>query len=112
MSTPTPVLAAHLGDQIVPEKYGFMLDTGTGNAIFVLRMLVERSIEKRKYVYVFIHYSKAFDTVKHKVLVDLLQSLDIDQAELRLLTSHYWNKRAAVRCDDDISAWMSIKQGL
>ena len=33
-------------------------------------------------------YSKAFDTVKRKLLVDILQSLDVDQAELQLLTSH------------------------
>ena len=66
---------------------------------------MERSIEKHKYVYVsFFDYSKAFDTVKHKLLVNLLQSLDVDQAELRLLTSLYWNQTAAVRCDDDISA--------
>ena len=76
--------------EIAPEQYGFMPDKGIGNAIFVLRMLVERSIEKQKDVYVcFIDYSKASDAVKHKLLVDLLQSLDVDQAELRLLISHY-----------------------
>ena len=90
-----------------------MPDKGTGNAIFVLEMIVERSIEKQKYVYVcFIDYSKAFDTVKHKLLVDLLQSLDVDQAELRLLISLYWSQTSVVRCDDDISAWTSIKQGV
>ena len=99
--------------EIVLEQYGFIPDKGTGNAIFVLRMHVERSIEKQKYVYVcFIDYSKAFDTVKNKLLVDLLQSLDVDQAELRLLISLYWNQTAVVRCDDDINAWTSIKQGV
>ena len=74
--------------EIAQEQYGFMPDKGTGNAIFLIRMIVERSIEKQKYVYVcFIDYSNAFDTVKHKLLMDLLQSLDVDQAELRLLTS-------------------------
>ena len=33
--------------------------------------------------------------MKHKLLVDLLQSLDIDQAELRLLTRLYWNQTAS-----------------
>ena len=98
---------------IAPEQYGFMPDKGTVNTIFVLRMLVERSIEQHKYVYVcFIDYIKAFDTVKHKLLVELLQSLDVDQTELRLLISLYWNQTAAVKCDDDISAWTSIKQGV
>ena len=44
--------------------------------------------------------------------IKILQLLDVHQAELRLLTSPYWNNTAAVRCDDDISEWMSIKQGV
>ena len=74
---------------------------------------MERYIEKQKYVYVcFIDYSKACDTVKHKLLLDLLQSLDVDQAELRLLISFYWDQTAAVKCDNNMSAQMSIKQGV
>ena len=97
--------------EIAPEQYGFMPDKGTANAKCVLRMLVDRSIEKQKYVYVcFIDYS--IDTEKHKLLVDVLQSLDIDQTELRLLISLYWNQPAAVKCDYNISAWTSIKQGV
>ena len=56
-----------------------MPDKGTRNAIFVLKRLVERSVEKQKDVYTcFIDYSKDFDTVKHDSLVELLQSLDVD----------------------------------
>ena len=55
---------------------------------------------------------KEFDTVKHKLLMDLLQALDVDQAQIWLLISLYWNQIAAVRCDDDISACMSIKRGV
>ena len=67
-----------------------MPDNGTRNAIFVLKRLVERSVEKQKYVYTcFIDYSKAFDTVKHDLLVELLQSLDVDDADTRLLTNQY-----------------------
>ena len=82
-----------------------MPDKGTGNAIVVLRRLVEISVEKQRYVYTscFIDYSKAFDTVKHESLVELLQSLDVDKSETRLLTNLYWKQTAAVRCGDDIS---------
>ena len=90
-----------------------MPDKGTRNAIFVLKRLVERSVEKQKDVYTcFIDYSKAFDTVKHDSLVELLQSLDVDDADTRLLTNLYWTQTAAVRCDKDLSEWMSIKQGV
>ena len=54
----------------------------------------------------FIDYSKAFDTVKYESLVELLQSLDIDKSETRLLNNLYWKQTAAVRCGDDISEEM------
>ena len=91
------------------EQYGFMPDKGTRNAIFVLKRLVE----KQKDVYTcFIDYSKAFDTVKHDSLVELLQSFDVDDTDTRLLTNLYWTQTAAVRCDKDLSEWMSIKHGV
>ena len=72
-------------DEIAPVQYGFMPDKGTGNVIFVLRRLVERSVEKQKDVCTcFIDYSKAFDTVKYESLVELLQPLDVDKSETRL----------------------------
>ena len=90
-----------------------MPDEGTGNVIFVLRRLVERSVEKQRDVYTcVIDYSKAFDTVKHESLVELLQSLDVDKSETRLITNLYWKQTAAVRCGDDISEWLDIKQGV
>ena len=73
---------------------------------------MERSVEKQRDVYTcFIYYSKAFDTVKHVSLLELLQSLDVDKLETRLLTNLYWKQTAAVRCGDDISEWLDIKTG-
>ena len=34
--------------EVSQEQYGFMPDRGTKNAIFVLRRMIERSIEKQK----------------------------------------------------------------
>ena len=63
-------------DEIAPVQYGFMPDKGTGNAIFALRRLVERLVEKQRDVYTcFIDFSKAFDTVKHESLVENIFSL-------------------------------------
>ncbi len=99
--------------EVATEQYGFMPDKGTRNAIFVLRRLVERSIEKQKDVYAcFIDYSKAFDTVKHEPLVELLHNLDIDDKDTRLLTNLYWKQQAAVRHNGEISDWMQIEQGV
>ena len=65
-----------------------MEDTGTRNAIFMLRMLSERAIEMQREVYVcFIDYTKAFDRVRHEELMDFLQDLDIDGKSIRLITN-------------------------
>ena len=91
-------------DEIAPVQYGFMPDKGTGNAIFVLRRLVERSDEKQRYVYTcFIDYSKACDTVKHELLVELR-----DKAANQSLLE----QTADVRCGDYISEWLDITQGV
>ena len=98
----------YLLHEIAPLQYGFMPDKGTGNAIFVLRRFVERSVEKQRDVYTcFIDYSKAFDT---ESLVELLQSLDVDKSET--ITNLYRKQTAAFRCGDDISEWLDIKQGV
>ena len=99
--------------EISEVLYGCMPDKGTRTAIFVLRRLVERMIEKQKDVYVcFIDYSKAFDTVTHEPLIGLLQSLDIDPQDVMLLANLYWNKQASVRHNGEISESNSIKQGV
>ena len=90
--------------EISEVQYGFMPDRGTRNAIFVLRRLVERMIERQTDVYVcFIDYSKAFDTVKPESLIELVQSLDIDPQDVKLLANLYWNQQAAVRHNGEFS---------
>ena len=87
-----------------------MSDRGTRNAIFVSRRLVERQIQKQKDVFTcFIDYSKAFDTVKHASLFDLLSSLDIESYDIKLLVNLYWNQQAVVKHNGEVSESMNIK---
>ena len=68
-----------LKPEIGKEQCGCMEDTGTRNAIFMLRMLSERAIEMQREVYVcFIDYTKAYDKVRHEDLMDILQDIDND----------------------------------
>jgi hypothetical protein len=71
---------------------GFVEDCGIRNAIFMLRNISERAIQMKKDLYVcFIDYAKAFDSVKHKELMNMMERLDIDAKDLRILQSLYWN---------------------
>ena len=58
----------------------------------------ERAIEKQKEIYAyFIDNSKAFDTVRHEPLIDLLKAIDVDSHDVQLLANLYWKQKAAVR---------------
>ena len=100
--------------EISQGQYGFMPDRGTRNAIFELRILVERSIQKQKdgFTLCFIDYSNAFDTVKHASLFDLLSSLDHEYHDIKLLANLYWNQQAAARHNEEVSELINIKQGI
>lgn len=58
-------------------QYEYVEDKGTRSAIYLLRMMMERSIQVQKDLYVcFIGYVKAFD--RHEKLMEVLEELDID----------------------------------
>ena len=79
--------------EIGEEQCGFIENTGTRNAIFMVHMLSERAIEMQKDVYMcFIDYTKAFDKVKHEELLQILQCLDLDGKDLRLIRNLYWEQ--------------------
>ena len=80
---------------------------------YTLRRLVECSIGKKIDVHVcFIDYSKSFNTVKHKHLIQLLQSLDVDVQDNKRLAIPYCNQQAATRHNGEISKTIDIKQGV
>ena len=60
----------------------------------------------------FIDYSKAFDRVKHKDLMQIMIELDIDGKDLRLIRNLYWDQKAAIRIGDEISNYVNIKIGV
>lgn len=99
--------------EIAKEQYGFMPDKGTRNAIFVLRMIIERSIEVQHDLYIcFLDYMKAFDKVKHDSLFQILENLDIDGKDLRIIRNLYWDQKAAIRINNDNSNYTGIKRGV
>ena len=111
------VLLQRIRRSVTPEisdvQCGFVKDKGTRNATFILRQLAERSIEHQQDMYLcFLDYSKAFDRVRHEPLLEILQSLDIDGKDLRILRNLYWDQTAAVRIDDELSGWAKIQRGV
>ena len=86
--------------QIPTYQNGFMPDRGTRNAIFVLRMLCERSIEHQQDVFLcFIDYQKAFDKVRHSQLLTILKRIGIDEKDFRIVRNLYYEQKAAIKLD-------------
>ena len=95
------------------KQYGFRKGKGTRNAIFVLRTVIERAIEKQKDLFMcFIDFEKAFDTVKHDCLMETLERYGVDKADIRIMARLYWEQKAVVRVGDEVSEWINIERGV
>ena len=106
-------LKGKVEEYVDEEQYGFRKGRGTRNAILVLRSIMERAIEKQKDIYMcFVDFEKAFDTVKHGLLVETLRRFGVDGADIRIITKLYWEQRAVVKVDDDRSGWVNIERGV
>ena len=76
-------------------------------------MLAERCIEMQKDLYLcFIDYSKVFYKVRHEKLFNILEHLDIDGKDLRVIRNLYWDQSAAVRMGGELSEYKLIKRGV
>ena len=99
--------------EIAEEQFGFMEGKGTINAIFALRMIIERALEVNKDIYLcFIDYTKAFDRVKHAEIIEILQNLNIDSKDLRIIENIYWEQTAALRLNNNLTKFQKIKRGV
>ena len=99
--------------EIADNQCGFMEGKGTANAIYILRQIIERTLEVNKDLYVcFIDYTKAFDRVRHEAIITILQQLNIDGKDRRIIKNIYWEQKAAVRVEEETSNFQNIKRGV
>ena len=99
--------------EIGAEQCGFVEGKGTTNAIYILRAIIERSLEVGQDLYFcFIDYTKAFDTVKHEEIMNMLQDINVDGKDLRIIRNLYWQQTAAIRIESEISEYQKIKRGV
>ena len=59
----------------------------------------------------FIDYTKAFDKLRHEEIMSILDSLNIDGKDLRIVRNIYWEQTAAMRIGNDLSAFQDIREG-
>ena len=66
-----------------------------------------KSTCERKY-----DYTKAFDKVRRKSLMLMLNDLDIGGKDLRLIRDLFWRQQAAIKIGNDLSSYIEIKRGV
>jgi len=94
-------------------KFGFRNAMGTREAIFNLQVLFQRARDVNQKIYAcFIDYQKAFDNVKHDKLIKILDNVGVDKGDLRIISNVYWNQRAVIRVDEELSEEILIKCGV
>ena len=63
----------------------------------------------------FVDFEKPFDTMKHQKFVKILGITGIDRKDTRLISNLYWNQKAAVRIENELTRWietiLEVRQG-
>ena len=97
-------LRGKINERVMEERYGFRKGKVTTNAIFTLKMIVERSVEMQKTVFLcFVDFENAFDPAKHKELVKSLESTEMDGKDTRLISNLHSNEKTAVRIENKVT---------
>ena len=99
--------------EVSEEQFGFKQNSGTREAIFTMRNITETYINEQKDIYAcFIDYAKAFDRVQHAKIIECLKNINVDYRDIRLITNLYWEQKANVRVEQDMSDEVNIKRGV
>ena len=94
-------------------QFGFRGGFGTRDALFAVKVLVQRCRDVNKDVYLlFIDYEKAFDRVQHDKLLEILKRTGLDDRDIRIVANLYWNQLANVRVDGTLSDEVRIRRGV
>jgi len=102
-----------LEDEIAEEQFGVRSGSSTRDGIFTLQTICERAIEMQREIYLcFIYYEKAFDKVQHEKMIKLLDNQNIGKENIRIIRNLYWTQEAAIKIEDSISNWTTIRRGV
>src|SRR6218665_2301318 len=95
------------------DQFGFRKGRGTKDAIGVLRIMTERSLENNREVYTcFVNYEKAFNRVAWKKLINILRRMGVDWRDRRLIGNLYMGQKIRVIIEGEFSEPGSIGRGM
>ena len=105
----------YVSDQIGEEQFGFVSGKGTTDAMLVLRNLMEKSERKNldtELWLMFIDYAKAFDTVTHDKIWNVLIEFGVPRHLVWLIRELYLKAVGRVRTEDGPSDVFAFEKGV
>ena len=60
----------------------------------------------------FIDYKKAFDCLKHEIVLKKLQKVGIDDKDLKIIQNQYYEQEASVRVGNAETETIPVKKGV
>lgn len=100
-------------ESIGRSQFGFRNGFDTWEAMFSTQVLIQRCRDVNVDVYVcFVDYEKAFDTIQHEKMVNILEEIRLDGRDIHIIANLYWNQKATVRVDNQMSEKISILRGV
>lgn len=106
-------IAAEVNKHLREEQAGFREGRGTTEQIFILRNIIEQTVEWNSNLYIcFIDFEKAFDSVHQETLWKIIKHYGIPEKLIRLLKCMYINNECAVITSNGTSDWFKIKSGV
>ena len=93
--------------------FGFMPGRGTTDAVFVVRQLQEKYLQKRRELWMaFVDLEKAFDRVPREVLWWALRRLGVEKGMIRLIKAMYAGSTTAVKVQGEGTESFEVKVGV
>ena len=100
-------------DLLGEDQFGFGRGKGTRNAVGMMRITAERTLEIGEELCVcFIDWKKAFDRVNWTKVMQILKIIGIDWRERRLISKLYMEQKVKVRLDRGETRSVQIGRGV
>ena len=102
-----------IDEHLRPEQAGFRKGKGCVDQIFTLRNIIEQGIEWNAPLFInFIHFKKAFDSVHHESLWNILKAYGIPTKTVELIKMLYQNFQCSVLLNNSMTEYFQVKTGV
>ena len=98
---------------ICEQQYGFMPKKSTTDAVFALRMLIEKYREGQRELHcVFVDLEKAYDRVPREELWYCMRKSGVAEKYVRVVQDMYEGCKTVVRCAVGVTEEFKVEGGL